>query len=85
MSVSQRIGLEPPFRAFGTGTCVDVEGPAFVNPLKRYSHYTKEACETECFVDFVIKFCNCRHFMHPGNMIKAGNSSRHPYLHASAG
>ncbi|XP_076437335.1 bile acid-sensitive ion channel-like [Babylonia areolata] len=62
-----RIGLEHPYKAFGTGKCVDVEGPNFVNPLKRYSYYTKEACEAECFVDFVIKTCNCRHFLHPGN------------------
>ncbi|KAK7093043.1 hypothetical protein V1264_008699 [Littorina saxatilis] len=62
-----RIGLEPPFQAFGSGTCVNVEKPDFVNPLKRYSYYTKEACETECFVNYVIKTCNCRHFLHPGN------------------
>ncbi|XP_076455797.1 bile acid-sensitive ion channel-like [Babylonia areolata] len=62
-----RIGLAKPFLAFGTGTCVDVEKPGFVNPLKRYPFYTKEACETECFIDSVIKMCRCRHFLHPGN------------------
>ncbi|KAL8592555.1 hypothetical protein ACOMHN_030240 [Nucella lapillus] len=63
-----RIGLEKPFMAFGTGTCVDVEKRGFVNPLKRYDFYTKEACETECFIDSVIKICQCRHFLHPGTL-----------------
>nr|KAG5695042.1 hypothetical protein BaRGS_032535 [Batillaria attramentaria] len=62
-----RIGLESPFAAFGTGKCLDVEKPDFVNPLKRFHNYTKETCETECFVDYVVEFCGCRHFLHPGH------------------
>ncbi|PVD35949.1 hypothetical protein C0Q70_02918 [Pomacea canaliculata] len=62
-----RIGLEPPFKAFGSGTCVEVCSSSFVNPLKRFARYTKEACEMECFVDYVVDYCHCRHFLHPGN------------------
>ncbi|XP_071104046.1 acid-sensing ion channel 5-like [Haliotis cracherodii] len=62
-----RIGLEPPFKAFGGSTCVDTNSDTFVNPLRRFDYYSKEACEKECFFDYVIKVCGCRHFLHPGN------------------
>ncbi|ESO92005.1 hypothetical protein LOTGIDRAFT_163011 [Lottia gigantea] len=62
-----RIGLEPPFKAFGGSTCVDTNSDKFVNPLKRYENYTKEACENECFIDYVVQTCGCRHFLHKGN------------------
>ncbi|KAK6182491.1 hypothetical protein SNE40_010170 [Patella caerulea] len=67
VSKSVRIGLEPPFLAFGGSTCIDTNSDKFTNPLKRFNFYTKEACEKECFMDYVVKFCGCRHFLHPGN------------------
>ncbi|XP_059145393.1 acid-sensing ion channel 1-like [Physella acuta] len=68
ISKSLKHGLPPPYKAFGGSTCVDTGGGSFKNPLTRFNRYTKEACETECFMSFVVEVCGgCRHFLHPGN------------------
>ncbi|GFS18516.1 acid-sensing ion channel 1-like [Elysia marginata] len=68
ISKNVKEGLPPPFDAFGSGACVDTESEHFENPLKRYPKYSKELCEAECFVDYVVQECGgCRHFFHPGN------------------
>lgn len=68
ISKNVKQGLPPPFNAFGSGACVDTETESFENPLKRFKTYSKELCEAECFVDFVVHECGgCRHFFHPGN------------------
>ncbi|KAH9519250.1 hypothetical protein Btru_075052 [Bulinus truncatus] len=68
ISKTVKEGLPPPYMAFGGSTCVDTHLDSFISPLRRFSHYTKEACETECFMDFVVATCGgCKHFLHPGN------------------
>ncbi|RUS74039.1 hypothetical protein EGW08_018188, partial [Elysia chlorotica] len=68
ISKNVKEGLPPPFNAFGSGECVDTRAESFENPLKRFPNYSKELCEAECFVDFVVQECGgCRHFFHPGN------------------
>ncbi|KAK3698844.1 hypothetical protein RRG08_028699 [Elysia crispata] len=68
ISKNVKEGLPPPFNAFGSGECVDTLAESFENPLKRFPNYSKELCEAECFVNFVVKECGgCRHFFHPGN------------------
>ncbi|KAK6970755.1 acid-sensing ion channel 5-like isoform X1 [Biomphalaria glabrata] len=68
ISKNVKEGLPPPFKAFGGSICVDTRSNSFDSPLKRFRHYTKEACETECFINFVVDTCEgCKHFLHPGN------------------
>ncbi|BFZ22505.1 hypothetical protein BsWGS_25544 [Bradybaena similaris] len=68
VSKTVKLGLPPPFKAFGSGSCVDTMSSSFENPLKRFAKYSKEVCEMECFINFVVQVCgHCKHFLHPGN------------------
>ncbi|CAG5136033.1 unnamed protein product [Candidula unifasciata] len=68
ISKTVKIGLPTPYKAFGSGSCVDTKSSSFENPLKRFGKYSKEICEAECFINFVVEVCGgCKHFLHAGN------------------
>ncbi|XP_055958917.1 acid-sensing ion channel 4-A [Patella vulgata] len=64
----ERIGLESPYKAFGTSYCYNTRAEGFETPLKRFANYTytRSTCQRNCVLDHMIKQCECRHFFSPG-------------------
>ncbi|KAK3770155.1 hypothetical protein RRG08_038668 [Elysia crispata] len=67
LSNASRKGLPKPYKAYKNRHCEDTASPYFVNPLKRYSHYTAANCLEECSVDRMVNLCGCRAFNDAGN------------------
>ncbi|XP_046544947.1 acid-sensing ion channel 4-A-like [Haliotis rubra] len=51
--------LPSPYKAFGSGECIDTTNPNFVNPLKYYSPFSYDHCFMECVRVKAFNECGC--------------------------
>ncbi|ELU07294.1 hypothetical protein CAPTEDRAFT_195930 [Capitella teleta] len=58
LSVSEtKIKKMPP--PYGGSTCVDTNDVNFKNPLKYFNEYSQSRCTQDCFMDYVVRECEC--------------------------
>ncbi|ESO86429.1 hypothetical protein LOTGIDRAFT_167242 [Lottia gigantea] len=56
------INLPVPYKSFAGSGCL-MPGP---DQIKRFLKYSRSSCELECFMNYTISQCGCRHFLFRG-------------------
>ncbi|ELT89070.1 hypothetical protein CAPTEDRAFT_200009 [Capitella teleta] len=56
ISESQVKRMPPPYEG---STCVDTNDVNFKNPLKYFDEYSQSRCTQDCFMDYVVRECEC--------------------------